>query len=109
MTVGQNIRNRRKQLGMSVDELATKVGKNRATIFRYESGKIESVPSDTLKLFAEALCTTPESLMSWEKSESSSSNVPSRAEKELFELFNQVPPDQQEMVLSMIRAALGKK
>ena len=41
MTTGGKIRTRRKQLGMSVDELAKKVGKNRATIYRYESDAIE--------------------------------------------------------------------
>ena len=35
MTTGEKIRARRKELGLSVDELAAKVGKNRATIYRY--------------------------------------------------------------------------
>ena len=41
MTTGERIRTRRKQLGMSVDDLAAKLGKNRATIYRYESDAIE--------------------------------------------------------------------
>ena len=40
MTVGEKIRTRRKQLGMTVDELAARLGKNRATIYRYESDAI---------------------------------------------------------------------
>lgn len=34
MNVGERIKERRQYLGMSVDELADKLGKNRATIYR---------------------------------------------------------------------------
>lgn len=33
---GEQIKKRRKQLGMSADELAEKLGVSRSTIFRYE-------------------------------------------------------------------------
>jgi len=44
MTFGENIRARRKELGISVDELAEKLGKNRATIYRYEMMKLKCPP-----------------------------------------------------------------
>lgn len=65
MTTGEKIRTRRKELGMSVDELAQKVGKNRATIYRYESDAIE-MPASMLQPLANALSTSPDELMSWE-------------------------------------------
>lgn len=65
MTLGENIRARRKELGMSVDELAKKVGKNRATIYRYENDEIE-MPVNLLKPIAEALDTVPDLLMDWD-------------------------------------------
>jgi transcriptional regulator with XRE-family HTH domain len=65
MTVGQRIKQRRKELKMSADELASKIGKNRATIFRYENGDIENLPLDILEPIAEALETTPQHLMGW--------------------------------------------
>ena len=55
---------RRKQLGMSVDDLAAKLGKNRATIYRYENDMIE-MPASLLKPLAEILDTTPGELMDW--------------------------------------------
>lgn len=64
MTTGEKIRTRRKQLGMTVDELATKLGKNRATIYRYESDAIE-MPASLLKPLADALDTLPDELMDW--------------------------------------------
>jgi len=49
---------------MSVDELAAKVGKNRATIYRYESDAIE-MPASMIQPLADALDTSPDELMDW--------------------------------------------
>ena len=43
MNIGNRIKQRRLSLGMSVDDLAIEVNKNRATIYRYEKGEIEYV------------------------------------------------------------------
>lgn len=68
MTVGERIKQRRKALGLSVDELATKVSKDRATIYRYESNEIENMPVTLLGPLAKALDITPAELMGWENS-----------------------------------------
>lgn len=67
MTIGQKIKELRNQLNMSVDDLAAKLGKNRATIYRYERGDIENLPLDVLEPLANALETTPGYLMGWEE------------------------------------------
>ena len=67
MTIGKRIKDRRKQLGMSADELAKRLGKDRSTIYRYEKGDIENLPLDILEPIAAALGTTPQYLMGWEK------------------------------------------
>ena len=64
MTTGEKIRARRKQLGLSVDDLAARLGKNRATIYRYESDAIE-MPAAFLKPLADALDMEPGELMDW--------------------------------------------
>ena len=65
MTVGERIKARRKQLGISADDLAAAIGVSRSTMFRYEKGDIEKVPGDTLVPIANALHTTPQYLMGW--------------------------------------------
>lgn len=65
MSIGDRIKNRRKAIGLSVDQLADKIGKNRATVYRYESKDIEKFPIDILEPLAEALATTPAYLMGW--------------------------------------------
>lgn len=65
MTTGERIKQRRKDLGKSVSELARELGKNRATIYRYESNDIENLPVNVLEPLAKALDTTPAQLMGW--------------------------------------------
>ena len=71
MSVGKRIKERRNELQMSVDELAFKLNKNRATIYRYEKGEIENLTIDILETLAKALDTTPQYLMGWDKKLSS--------------------------------------
>lgn len=66
-TIGDRIRERREELDISVSELAKRLGKNRATVYRYESNDIEDMPSSMLEPLAKALQTTPEYLMGWDE------------------------------------------
>lgn len=65
MLVGQKIKERRKQLGISADELAAVLNVSRSTIFRYENGDIEKLPASVLELIAKTLETTFQYLMGW--------------------------------------------
>ena len=64
MTIGKQIRKRRKELKMSVDELAMRVGKDRSTIYRYENGDIGNMPLELVSPMVEALKMTPQELLS---------------------------------------------
>lgn len=68
MNIGERIKKRRQALGLSVDEVAQKLGKNRATIYRYESNSIEKLPTQILEPLAKALNTTPAYLLGWDES-----------------------------------------
>lgn len=65
MSIGYRIKSLRTQIGLSIDELAERLGKNRTTIYRYENGDIENLPLCILDSLAEALDTTPAYLMGW--------------------------------------------
>lgn len=67
MNIGQRIKQRRKELRMSADQLGERLGKDRSTIYRYEKGDIENLPLDILEPIATALRTTPQYLMGWEE------------------------------------------
>lgn len=66
MNVGERIKQRRKALKISADELAESVGVSRSTIFRYEKGDIEKVGPEVLKKIADKLNVSPGDLMGWE-------------------------------------------
>ena len=67
MTIGQRIKQKRIEMKLSADELAKRLGKNRATVYRYENGDIENLPIDILEPIAQALNTTPAYLMGWQQ------------------------------------------
>ena len=62
MTIGQRIKARRKQLGISADTLAERVGVSRSTVFRWEKGEIDKIPAIELNKISKALHTTDEYL-----------------------------------------------
>ena len=66
MNVGERIKLRRKELKISADTLAERVGVSRSTIFRYERGDIEKVGPEVLKKISETLNISPADLMGWE-------------------------------------------
>ena len=63
MNIGKNIKSRRIDLGLTLEEVAKIVGVSRQTIQRYESGVIASIPSDRIEKLAQALNTTPAFVM----------------------------------------------
>lgn len=76
MEIGARIKTLRKEANLTVDELAKKIGKNRATIYRYENGDIKDLPISILESLALALNTTPAYLMGWTKDVSQESLFP---------------------------------
>ena len=56
----------RKSKGMTLDELAERIGTSKQTIHRYENGIITNVPPEKVESLAVALGTTPQELMGWD-------------------------------------------
>lgn len=66
MTIGDRIKNRRIELGMTQQELAVKMGfKTRSHISLLEQGD-RNIPISKIKKLANALEVSPEYLMGWE-------------------------------------------
>lgn len=66
MTIGERIKKLREEKNITVDKLAELIGKNRATIYRYESSEIEKLPTSVLEPLCKALGTTPAYIMGWD-------------------------------------------
>jgi transcriptional regulator with XRE-family HTH domain len=121
MDLYSRIRSRRESLGMSQDDLASKMGyKDRSTIAKIEAG-VNDITQSKIIAFATALQTTPAYLMGWTdepylyeknagpKTEDSQSPL----DKQLIELLHLVSDDQKKMLLAQIETLLksqrGKK
>ena len=63
MTIGERIKNLRKEKKISVDYLATELGVSKTTIYRYEDSTIEKIPVNIFDKLCSLLGVTPAELM----------------------------------------------
>lgn len=71
MTIYERIKQRRKELFLTADDIAEALGISRSTVYRYESVEIEKFPLKSLEPLAKVLQTTPDFLMGWTENENS--------------------------------------
>ena len=89
--IGNNIMARRKELNMTQEELAKKMGyKSKSTINKIENGT-NDIPQSKVVKFAEVLGTTPAALMGWEKQVE---KKPEETANKLAELFLRLDMDE---------------
>ena len=74
------MKKRRKELGLTLAQVADAVGVTEATAQRWESGNIKSVRHDKITLLAEVLKVSPADLMGWEIKNTYPQNVRSMPE-----------------------------
>lgn len=65
VTVSERIRSRRKELGLSAEDVAKLIGVSPSTVYRYESSEIENMGIDKLEPIAKALRTNSAYLLGW--------------------------------------------
>lgn len=69
--IGIRIKTARKESGMTLLDLAKKVGLSEGTVQRYEAGNINNVAISTLESFAKALGISPAYLIGWDNKDDS--------------------------------------
>lgn len=62
------LKNRRIEKGLTMKEVAAKVGVSEGTISRWESGNIENMRRDKISKLADALDISPSEIMGWDDS-----------------------------------------
>lgn len=76
MKVNEIIKKRRKELGLTLKQVAEKLGVSESLISRYESNDVKNMGIDKIIPLAKVLDTTPAFLMGWEtKEEKSNLNI----------------------------------
>ena len=64
--LGDNIKNRREELGLTLQEVGEYIGVSKATVQRYESGEIKNLKLVTIERLTQVLKINPVYLMGWE-------------------------------------------
>ena len=113
--MARKIKELRQAKGLTLEQVANVVGVGKSTVRKWETGMIANMKRDKIAALAKALGTTPAYLMGWnednKQAEKTSPEEPklSEGEKMLVDLFRRVPEEKQELVLQMIRVALGNQ
>lgn len=103
MDLSEIIKLRRKELNLTLKDIADKMGVAEATVQRYESGNIKNLRHNRIGKLAEVLDLDPAILMGWSRyiSLENSTNFPDSeiAHTKLIGYFDELNTDGQERVL----------
>lgn len=115
MEVYERIKERRKDLGLSADDVAAALGVSRATVYRYESAEIEKLPTQIIAPLSRVLRCSPAWLMGWEEAPPIADDNPNIVsvspaavsflssitvlEKQIIERFRALPDGERNMLL----------
>ena len=109
MNVGEKIKNARLTKGMTQEELGEILGVQKSAIAKYESGRVVNIKRSTLKKISDVLGIPPHELIFENKIPFHDNLKLTEGEEMLLDLFRRVPEDKQQLVLQMIRVALGNQ
>lgn len=107
MTIADRIRNRRLELGLSVDDLAKLLNKDRSTVYRYESNYIKTYQPDVMESLAKVLQTTPSYFYGYDDSEEQEIPVTSEA-RILARGVDKLPEDERKKALAVVQAMFAQ-
>lgn len=112
MKVSDLISTRRKELGLTMEELGKIVGVGKGTIHKWETGDISNMRRDKIALLAKALHVSPIDLIDPQDELRDPLNVShgsqlTPTQKEFIELLDAIPEDKQQMLLQMIKALVA--
>ncbi|WP_242835877.1 helix-turn-helix transcriptional regulator [Clostridium sp. DL-VIII] len=88
MGLKENIKKRRLDLNLTLEEVSNKLSVSKPTLQRYESGVISNIPSDKIEKLAAILETTPAYLMGWEEEKIDIKSQLTEEEKSLLDKYN---------------------
>lgn len=74
MAIGERIKRKREEFGISQTDLAKRIGVSKQTLYKYESNIVTNIPSNIIEQIASILDVSPAYLMGWEKLSSAEIN-----------------------------------
>ena len=103
MTIGNRIKSRRVELGMSQEELATKLGyKHKSSINKIETG-VHNLTQSKIAQIAEALNTTPSYIMGWDEEEEEKEEITNQKYSKFIDLLDSLDEEQQDRLYNIMK------
>lgn len=108
MEIGKILYDRRKELGLTLEEVGNIVGVGKSTVRKWEQGMIQNIKRDKIEALSQALKMSPISLVIGEfvpedvSFSSENQNTYSEATEKLIELVKKVKPEDYEIVRSFL-------
>lgn len=112
MEMKDKIKQRREELGLTLEEVGNIVGVGKSTVRKWETGDIANMRRDKIAKLAVALHTTPAYLLGYDEVEKTADpkvDGLSPLEARLMELVRRLTDDQKKMLLAQIELLLSKQ
>ena len=105
--LSETLKTRRKELGLTLLQIAERMGVTEATVQRWESGDIKTIRQDRIGQLAEILYVAPARLMGWPE-ETKETAAPkddglTAQEQEFIQLLRLLPESSQAAILQQLQ------
>lgn len=107
--MSKRIKELRMAKGMTLLQLANKIGVSEGTVQRYESGNIPNLKYDMIVALSEALDTTPVHLMGWDDKYGSDPDEITGEERKLIEDYRKLDDAHKERLAEIIKFYLNEQ
>mgnify|MGYP001126388426 FL=1 len=112
MEIKDKIKQRREELGLTLEEVGNIVGVGKSTVRKWETGDIANMRRDKIAKLAVALRTSPAYLLGYDETEKTADpkvDSLSPKENELLTLYRGVNPDGQRYILQQAEFANSRE
>ena len=111
MGINKKLKDRRLELGLTLEDVGKIVGVGKSTVRKWETGDIENMRRDKIALLAKALQVSPSFIMEWndEKPTTVSSDGLSDTVLRLIDVVKQLDEDTQNKLLVAAQVYLDAK
>jgi len=105
MGAREDLKKRRKELGLTLEEVAEIVGVGKSTVRKWETGFIANMKTDKIEAYAKALKTTPIFIMGLEEDQQAETyyNNLTEEHKCVVKMFDQCSKDSQNRIMTFIK------
>ena len=107
MNIGTLIYNRRKELGLTLEQVGDYVGVSKSTVKKWESGYISNMRRDKIALLAKILQINPTELVGDNTDLPADEPALSEKQKQLLSMYEALPEDKKELVDSLLKSLLN--